>query len=108
MCLCVSSPSSLPCCTHPPVCSVISIHHKTNSSAVKRTAAITTLAILLSTAQVNLVSRRHEEAAQALVGLLKRTLESQSTTVYEVGFGVAMIWCLYAIAARALTSLAID
>lgn len=54
-------------------------------SAVKRTAAITMLAILLSTARVNLVSARHEEAARELLGLLKRTLEAESTTVYEVG-----------------------
>lgn len=46
---------------------------------------MTTLAILLSTAKVNLVSSRHEAAAGELLALLRRTLEAESTTVYEVG-----------------------
>lgn len=45
---------------------------------------MTTLAILLSTAKVNLVSARHEGEATELLALLKRTLAAESTTVYEV------------------------
>lgn len=45
---------------------------------------MTTLAILLSTAKVNLVSARHEGEATELLALLKRTLAAESATVYEV------------------------